>query len=150
MQPYYQPESYRFRIIATKIHGVFDYVIAVALLLAPTLFGFEDLGGAAVWVPRVLGIGIMVMSLLTRYELGVVNVIPMTTHLFIDIAAASFLTLSPFIFGFSSTPDNMWVPHIVFGIAYLTVALLTQTHPYVPQVPVGAERRTDPDTNDHD
>lgn len=149
MEPYYHPDEYRFRIIPTKVHGVLDYVLAAALFFAPILFGFEDLGGAAVWVPRALGLSILALAVLTRYELGVVKLIPMTTHLIIDIVASSFLMLSPFIFGFSSTPDNMWVPHVVFGIGYLIVTLLTQTRPYVPQVPVGPERRTDPETNEN-
>ena len=39
------------RFIPTKVHAVLDYVVAIALILAPTIFMFEEVGGAAVIIP---------------------------------------------------------------------------------------------------
>ena len=120
--------SYRF--IPTKVHGALDYIVAIALILAPMIFGFSDIGGAAVVIPIVLGIGLLLYSLFTRYEWGVVKVIGMPYHLIIDILAAVFLLLSPFIFGFyDMNMWNVWVPHVVVGAAVILVVIFSETQP---------------------
>lgn len=125
-----------FRIIPTKVHGVLDYLSALALLAAPNIFGFEDVGGAAVWIPRILGIAILLMALLTRYELGVAKLIPMPLHLVIDVIVSMFLAASPFVFNFVNNPSNVWMPHIVVGIVTFIITLLTQTEPHFEGTPI--------------
>ena len=115
--------------IPTRVHGIADYLGGVALLLAPNLFGFADVGGAAVWVPRVLGVVILVQSLATRYELGVVKLLPMRSHLMNDYIASLFLAASPWLLGFHDRPANAWVPHVVVGLGVFVLTLLTQTEP---------------------
>jgi hypothetical protein len=117
------------KIIPTKVHGILDYLGGIALLLAPNLFGFAEYGGAAVWVPRILGVAFLIMSLMTRYELGVVKIIPMSMHITVDIIASLFLAASPFLFGFNDEPANVWLPHVVVGIGYFIASLMTQTEP---------------------
>ena len=104
-----------------------DYIVGVALLLAPMLFGFSEYGGAAVSVPTVLGVILIVYSLLTRYELSLVKAIPMKTHLTLDFIAAAALALSPWLFGFSELPANAWVPHVVVGLAVLLVVFMSSS-----------------------
>ena len=117
------------RFIPTKIHAVLDYVVAVALILAPTIFMFEEVGGAAVIIPRVLGVGLILYSLFTRYELGLVKVIGMPVHLIFDVLASVVLILSPFLFGFSDEAPNAWLPHIVVGVAVILVVLCSKSQP---------------------
>lgn len=117
------------KFISTKVHGVLDYVVAVALVLAPIIFGFQDVGGAAVAVPVILGVGLFIYSLLTKYELGVFKVLSMPYHLVIDFVAAAFLALSPFLFGFIDAAPNAWLPHVVVGIAVILVVIFSQTQP---------------------
>lgn len=119
------------KLIPTWFHGILDYVVGIALILAPMIFGFAEVGGAAVSVPRVLGIALIVYSLLTKYELSIVKLIPMKVHLTIDFLASAFLLLSPWLFGFSGEMANAWVPHVVVGIAVIVVVLLSQTAPKV-------------------
>jgi hypothetical protein len=85
------------RMIPTRIHGIIDYVTAILLIAAPYIFGFAD-GGAAQWVPMLLGVSIIVYSLLTRYELSVAKVIPLPVHLGIDALGGIFLIASPWLF----------------------------------------------------
>jgi len=120
----------RIRIIPTTVHGVLDYLGGIILIIAPNIFGFDNVGGAAVWLPRILGVAFLLMALLTDYELGIVKVIPMSAHLGIDIVASILLAVSPFVFGFSDNPSNVWLPHVVVGVAYLIITLLTQTEPH--------------------
>ncbi len=123
--------SYKF--IPTKVHGALDYIVAIALILAPWIFGFSNVGGAAVIIPIVLGIGLFLYSLFTKYEWGVVKVLGMPYHLVVDVIASVFLLASPFIFGFyDMNMWNVWVPHVVVGIAVILVVIFSETQPRDP------------------
>lgn len=119
------------RFLPTSVHGVLDYLVGIALIAAPWIFGFAYVGGAAVYVPIILGIALILYSLVTKYELGIpgIKFLPMPYHLVIDFVAAAFLAASPWIFGFASRPLNVWLPHLVVGIVVILVVLVSQTHP---------------------
>ena len=116
------------RFIPTRFHGFLDYIVGVVLIAAPWIFQFSD-NTAATVVPIVLGIGLIVYSLLTDYELGVARVLPMPVHLLFDIAAGALLAASPWIFGFADESANVWVPHLLAGIAAVVLGLVTVKHP---------------------
>lgn len=117
------------RFIPTRVHGVLDYIVGAALIVAPWLFGFAGMGGPAVVIPIVLGVGLIVYSLFTRYEWGPIKLIPMPVHLVFDIVASLFLALSPWLFGFSDAAPNVWVPHVVVGVAVIVVVIFSQPQP---------------------
>ena len=107
-------------MIPPRIHGIIDYLVAVLLLAAPYLFGFSD-GGPAQMVPTVLAVAIVVMSLLTRYQLSLAKVIPYPIHLGLDLLIGLVLAVSPWLFGFA---DRIWWPHVLVGVvSFLVVAL---------------------------
>lgn len=111
------------RFLSTRAHGMLDYLVGVILIVAPGLFG---LAGAAAWIMMILGAGAIVYSLLTRYELGLVGLIPMNVHLRIDMASGVLLAASPFLFGFAGT---VWLPHVVFGLFEIGASLVTRRQP---------------------
>jgi hypothetical protein len=117
------------RFIPTKVHGVLDYLVGAALIVAPWLFGFAGMGGPAVVTPIVLGVGLIVYSLFTRYEWGPFKLIPMPVHLVFDVVASLFLALSPWLFGFISAAPNAWVPHVVVGITVIVVVIFSEPQP---------------------
>jgi hypothetical protein len=117
------------RFLPTKVHGVLDYLVAIALILAPNIFQFAGMGGPAVWIPRVLGVVLILYSVLTNYEWGIFKVFAMPYHLVIDFLASLFLAASPFIFGFYRDPLNVWLPHLVVGLAVILVVIVSQTQP---------------------
>jgi hypothetical protein len=117
------------RFLPTKVHGVLDYVVGLALILAPNIFQFSSMGGPAAWTPRVLGVVLILYSLVTKYEWGVLKLVAMPYHLVIDFLAALFLAASPFIFGFFRDSPNVWLPHLVVGIAVILVVIVSQTQP---------------------
>lgn len=123
--------SYQF--IPTKVHGALDYIVGIALILAPWLFGFMDMGGAAVIIPMVLGAGLILYSLFTRYEWGLIKVLGMPYHLIFDVVASLFLAASPFLFGFYTQPLNVWVPHVVVGLTVILVVIFSQRQPELDQ-----------------
>lgn len=118
------------RFVPTGVHAYFDYVGGIGLLALPFVFGFFSMGGIVVILPMVLGAGLIIYSLLTNYELGIpgVKFIPMVAHLIFDFVASALLALSPFIFGFSNRPLNVWVPDVVLGIVVILLVLVSQTH----------------------
>ncbi len=110
------------RILSRRAHGALDYIVGVLLILAPRLLGFDN-GGAEQRVPEMLGIAIIIYSLLTNYELGLVKLIPFRAHITLDVLGGIFLALSPWLFQFA---DRVWVPHLVVGLLELAVALMTR------------------------
>jgi hypothetical protein len=110
------------RFIPTSIHGVIDYLWGIALIAAPWLFGFADVPVAKL-VAIVFGIGAIVYSMLTAYELGVLRIIPMSMHLVLDGIAGALLAASPFLLGFS---DQVYLPHLLFGLFSVAASLTTR------------------------
>lgn len=117
------------KTIPTYVHGIADYIGGVILLLVPNIFGFSDLGGPAVIIPRVLGIIVLLQSVLTNYEVGLFKMIPMKMHLLDDYVASVFLAISPWLFGFYRQPSNVWMPHLILGVLVFVLTLFTQTAP---------------------
>jgi len=64
------------KFLPTKVHVVLDYLVGIALIFAPMIFGFSDVGGAAVFIPRLLGAVLIIYALCTNYEWGVWKVLP--------------------------------------------------------------------------
>ena len=113
------------RFIPTRIHGVIDYLWGIALIASPWLFGFAT-GGAAQWTAIVFGLGAILYSLVTVYELGALRVIPMSMHLALDGVAGAVLAASPWLFGFAG--EVVW-PHLLFGLFSVVASLVSRTDP---------------------
>src|SRR5215212_11609328 len=112
------------RFLSTRVHGVMDYIMGILLLASPYLFGFAT-GGVKQWLPMILGLAMLGMSLLTRYEWGAVYVIPMSVHLAIDGLSGALLAVSPWLFGFAGI---VFMPHLILGLIELGTSLMTETH----------------------
>ena len=100
-------------------------IVGAALIAAPWIFQFSEHDAATI-VSIVLGIGLIAYSLFTDYELGVWKVAPMAVHNLIDIAAGALLAASPWLFGFADESANVWVPHLVVGLAAIFLGLTTK------------------------
>lgn len=113
------------RFLPTRVHGAVDYLWGLALITAPWLFGFET-GGAAQWTAVIFGVGAILYSLSTDYELGVVRFLPVPVHLALDAGAGLLLAISPWIFGFADQTSGI---HLSFGLFSVAASLVTQTKP---------------------
>ncbi|MCH7410582.1 SPW repeat protein [Belliella sp. DSM 111904] len=100
------------RFISSHLHGVLDYFMLIILLASPWIFEFSDVQEAMI-VPMATGVLILLMSLTTKYEFGVINLISLRIHLMIDILAGIILTMSPWLLGFR---DWVFWPHFILGI----------------------------------
>ncbi|MEO6004565.1 MAG: hypothetical protein ABIZ04_13755 [Opitutus sp.] len=114
-----------------------DYVGGILLIFAPRIFGFGN-GGAEARIPVILGLMALIYSLLTRYELGLIKVIPFRSHLTLDFLSGVFLAVAPWVFGFG---DRVWAPHLVLGLFEIGAALMTKV-PAIDPVPTAARSAT--------
>jgi len=91
------------------------------------------MGGIAVILPIVLGVGLILYSLLTDYERGIpgLKFIPMPVHLILDFVAAVFLVAAPFLFGFANQGLNVWLPFVIAGVGVIILVVVSQTHAYM-------------------
>lgn len=117
------------RFVSTRTHSMVGIVVAIALILAPHIFGFNDVGGAAVAVPKIIGIILLLSELMTDNGFSLAKIIPMRVHLMMDYLAGAVLAASPWLFGFSDEESNAWVPHLVVGLLVIGYAAVTK---YVP------------------
>jgi hypothetical protein len=77
---------------------VLDYGLALFFFLAPSIFGFSDLPAT---LSYVIGAAYIVVSLLTRYPLGVWKVIPFPTHGVLETIMAVSWVAMPWLLGFA-------------------------------------------------
>jgi hypothetical protein len=113
------------RFLPTRLHGVVDYVWGLALLASPWVLGFADVP-AAKWIAIVFGIGAILYSLVTAYELGLVPLLPMRLHLMLDGLAGFVLAITPWGFGFA---EQVFWPFVLFGLFSVAASLVTRLHP---------------------
>jgi hypothetical protein len=116
------------RFLPTSVHGVIDYLWGLALLASPWIFGFADVP-AARWTALVFGVGAMLYSALTAYELGLLKILPMPMHLILDGIGGVVLAASPFLFGFA---DRVLWPHLLFGLFSVIACFVTRLEPMLP------------------
>ena len=110
--------------ISRLIHGVADYLYSAAIAAAPNVIGFTD-DETATLLCRAAGGATLLTSLFTRYELGLVKVLPFKLHLCGDVLAGLFSVGAPWLFGFSkkARARNTFVG---FGLFAFLVVALTQ------------------------
>jgi hypothetical protein len=109
--------------ISRFLHGAIEYAAGVLLIAAPFLFGFES--NAAVAVSIMAGLLILVVASSTDGPTSLVNSIPISVHLLLDLALAAVLVASPFLFAFNdeSAPTAFF---IVLGVAHLLITIGTR------------------------
>jgi len=114
---------YIMKFISTKIHGVLDFLMAFLLLSIPFMMHY-DIGAMVGRIFIIFGVATVIYSLITRYESGLLSIIPMQLHLVLDILSGIVLAASPWLFGFS---DIVFMPHLIIGIVEIIIALTTKS-----------------------
>ena len=93
------------RFVPTGLHGYLDYIGGIGLIAAPFVFGFFSVGGIAVILPMVLGVGLILYSLLTNYERGIPALKFIPAAGLCCFRAACCLTVSAWIL--ASSPERL-------------------------------------------
>lgn len=110
------------KFLSPRIHGVLDYLLGALFLVAPFWLGFTS--QLAQVLCFVFGGALLLVSLLTRYPLGVLRIVPFTVHGGIEFIAALALIASPWLAGFEGVVParNFFVGT---GVALFAVWLTT-------------------------
>jgi hypothetical protein len=119
--------------LTTRMHGYTDYVLSAVLLIVPWVMGFGD--SVAGVTAMMAGAIVLLLTLSTNFEAGVVKRMEVPVHLWIDGILGLLLALSPWLIGFDRTT---WIPHLAAGILLVLLALVTNTVPEVDR------RRSEP------
>lgn len=110
------------RFVNDKIHGVIDYVAAIALIAVPLAANFEAVSPVSHWLSIFAGAGLLLYSLLTSYTYSVTGVISFGLHLAFDFAAGLVFLAAPFAFGFGGFPR---VFYLISGAAVVLLVIIT-------------------------
>ncbi|MDP9333474.1 MAG: hypothetical protein M3Q30_09220 [Actinomycetota bacterium] len=110
------------RLLPAWFHAIADYAVGLGLIIIAIAVGGN---GKAVAAGVVVGATVLIVSMFTRYPLGVAKVLPFTVHSAGDYLAAVLLLLSPFVLNFHNTDSGLTAVYVVAGIAVLAVSLIT-------------------------
>lgn len=113
------------KLIDTRTHGYLDYIMGIFLVVAPLVFHLNRTGPEG-FIFYVLGATLFVYSILTNYELGLLKIISIKAHLFLDIISGVFLAASPWILGFA---DKVYLPHLILGLLEIGAGIMTSSKP---------------------
>ena len=109
------------RILDARVHGLLDLAFVLIFLLAPLVYG---LGGSPAAISYALAAVHLVLTLLTRYPMGLRKVIPFVAHGIIELLVGVFLVVLPTIAGYApGSPARRF--YTVIGAAILVIWILT-------------------------
>jgi hypothetical protein len=111
------------RFIDTKTHGFMDYLVGIFLIASPWIFKLDP-GAPEGIIFIILGAMAIVYSLITKYELGIIKILPMKAHLALDVLSGIVLAASPWLFDFA---DRVYLPHLILGLIEIGAGLMTRT-----------------------
>lgn len=80
----------------SKVHGVIDYLVVIFLLASPTIFDLPQT--TAIFTYALGGIHLL-LTALTKYELGLINIIPFKIHGTIELLVSILLIAVAFYLG---------------------------------------------------
>ncbi len=112
------------KLFSTKVHGVLDYLTSATLPALPRMLGWSQ---GVTTLLTVAGGSALVYSLLTRYELGLVKVLPMKAHLALDFMSGATLCAGPLLFPDEETSVKGAL--IGLGLFEIGASLMTETEP---------------------
>ena len=117
------------KLLPAWFHALADYAVGGLLIVVAIAVGGST---GAVGTGIVVGATILVVSMLTRYPLGVVKVLPFPVHSGGDYLAAALLLVAPWALNFSSGDTGLTALYVAAGAAVLLVSLVTN-YQYSPK-----------------
>jgi len=109
------------RSIGAVSHGIIDYALAILLIAGPSIAGFA--GTKATWAYLFGGV-LLVMAIVTRYPLGIIKVVGLGTHGFIELLLAICVFAAPWYGNFTggvTSPRFYWT----MGLMMIVLWFLT-------------------------
>lgn len=109
------------KVISPRMHGYLDFLTVILFLLAPTLFGLNQ-------IPALLAYSLaavhLLVTLVSDFPFGIVKIIPFPVHGWIERVVGPALVAVPFILGFAADEiaRNFY---IAMGFVIIVVGVLT-------------------------
>jgi hypothetical protein len=110
--------------IPLRVHAAIEPIVAIVLIAAPWIFGFNDVGSSTA-VSIVVGALMLISGMSTRWRLSLVKLIPLRTHFRMDLVLGVVLIVAPFVFGDSDRGDATRFL-VIMGVLELLTALGTR------------------------
>src|SRR5947209_5698843 len=117
------------RLLPAWFHAIADYAVGLLLIIVAIAVGGST---GAVATGIVVGGVVLAVSMLTKYPLGVVKVLPFTIHSAGDYLAAALLIAAPWVLNFADGDSGLAAFYVVMGLAVLAVSLITN-YQYSPK-----------------
>ncbi len=105
----------------SKAHGAIDYLGVVFLLLSPTLFGLKDITATFTYVLAAIH---LLLTITTKFEFGLIKIIPFKIHGLIELVVSIALMGVAFYLG-NLEGDLSRNFYLSFAIAVLVTWLIT-------------------------
>jgi len=94
---------------------MFDYLLSAILFVSPWLFGFS-METVNRQIAMILGAAVALYSLVTKYDLSLIGIIPFAFHRFLDLMVGVFLGSS---FLHIASGDRGGIAFAVIGVLML-------------------------------
>jgi hypothetical protein len=117
------------RLLPAWFHAIADYAVGALLVIVALSVGGS---AGAIGTGVVVGATVLLVSMLTRYPLGVAKVLPFPVHSAGDYLAAALLLVAPFTLHFNHGDKGLTTFYVIAGIAVLAVSLVTN-YQYSPK-----------------
>lgn len=109
------------KVLNGMMHGLIDYASVLIFALGPTVSGFT---GPQATICYVLAFVHLLLTLATKFPLGVLKVVSFPTHGAIELIVAILLVVLPWIAGFSAGVNSrnffLFMGLIIFVVWVLT------------------------------
>jgi len=116
--------------IPTTFYAIIQYIGSIVLISSPWLFGFDNVGGASLFIPILMGVFLLLIAVFSDNKLGFIQVFPMQMNLFLAMMAGFLLLVGPGLYGFY---DEIWAPHVILGGLFFFCSIFTQNSPFTTQ-----------------
>lgn len=113
------------RFIPTRFHGILDYIVGIFMITAPWVLDFSD-NDAATWTIVIAGVLVLLQTIMTDFEVGLIRRIPMKSHLTMDFILGLALAVSPWLLNFD---ERVYMPHLIIGVFSMLASLTTHRVP---------------------
>jgi len=107
-------------------HAILDYVTVVIFAAAPTLLGLD---GMAAWLSYLLSGVHLLMTLLTDFPGGVMKLIPLTWHGWVECVVGPVLVIIALVAPFAE------MAKLFYGVMGVVIIVAWATSQYEPAAP---------------